>query len=435
MPRTKGSKNKNTATAKNKNIININVNSSKSKKGRPRKTTANTNTQARYPNYGGGNANAPPQVIISQPQADNSNLNNSLISSFITSKILNETMNRSNMTAVEPPRAEPTIAEPPRPESSYFTARESIIPKLPDTPKTVIKPSPKIETKKPTTITEPPKIDIKPDDVSPPKTDIKPIDVSPPKKTPPKFYKKLVDDTKNNTSQLSSSVLEDAMKEVKEENNAATLIKSVLSGHRNRKMHSLRKQYPELVNKRLELVKEMDPQNLLQYKPKIGDDGKPLYLQKLEGKKAKDKIKLEQTLLSNPIISQDLENKTLKNKTAIKIQNAIRGKLSRNKAADLYIQKQDRDKEEAVKKIQSIYRGKKTRNELINDKDFQNKIDIKIKKYGDAASEYATRGKDSEKVNQEFSDIMKNMRTGLQKFRTTLGTKPKKRGPKPKVND
>lgn len=127
MPRTKGSKNKNTATAKNKNIININVNSSKSKKGRPRKTTANTNAQTRYPTYGGGNANAPPQVIISQPQADNSNINNSLLSSFMTSKILSESMNsnRSNMTAVEPSKLE---------QPSYFNARESIIPKLPDTP-------------------------------------------------------------------------------------------------------------------------------------------------------------------------------------------------------------------------------------------------------------------------------------------------------------
>ena len=360
MPRTKGSKNKNTATAKNKNIINININSSKSKKGRPRKTTANTNTQARYPNYG-GNANAPPQVIILQPQADNSNLNNSLISSFITSKILNETMNgnRSNMTAVEPPRAEPTIAEPPRPEPSYFAARESIIPKLPDTPKTVIKPSPKIETKKSTTITEPPKIDIKPDDVSPPKLDIKPVDVSPPKKTPSKFYKKLVDD---NTSQLSNSILEDAMKEVKEENKAATLISSVLSGHKNRKMHSLRKKYPELVNKRLELVKQMEPQNLLQYKSKTDDNGKPLYLQKLEEKKAKDKIKLEQTLLSNPIISQDLENKTLKNKAATKIQNAIRGKLSKNIAADLFIKNQD--KEAAKNTLSSAIKSRKARKEF-----------------------------------------------------------------------
>ena len=134
MPRTKGSKNKNINTAKNKNIININVNSSKSKKGRgrPKKTTNNTNTQARYPNAGGINAMAPPQVIITQPPADNSN-NNSLLSSFITSKMLNETMNlnRSNISNVEPTRTE---------QPSYFNARESIIPKLPDTPeKTEIK--------------------------------------------------------------------------------------------------------------------------------------------------------------------------------------------------------------------------------------------------------------------------------------------------------
>ncbi len=70
---------------------------------------------------------APPQVIISQPPSDNSN-NNSLLSSFITSKMLNETMNlnRSNMTNVESSRIE---------QPSYFNARESIIPKLPNTPK------------------------------------------------------------------------------------------------------------------------------------------------------------------------------------------------------------------------------------------------------------------------------------------------------------
>ncbi len=63
---------------------------------------------------------APPQVIISQPQPDNSN--NSLLTSFITSKLLNESMNqnRTNITNAE--------------QSSYFNARESIIPKLPETP-------------------------------------------------------------------------------------------------------------------------------------------------------------------------------------------------------------------------------------------------------------------------------------------------------------
>ena len=124
MPRTKGAKNKNVNTAKNKNIININVNSSKSKRGRPRKTTANTNTQNRPPPSGGGISMAPPQVIISQPQPQT---DNSLLSSFLSSKMLNETMNlnRSNMTNVEPSRIE---------QPSYFNARESIIPKLPNTP-------------------------------------------------------------------------------------------------------------------------------------------------------------------------------------------------------------------------------------------------------------------------------------------------------------
>ena len=51
---------------------------------------------------------------------------------------------------------------------------------------------------------------------------------------------------------------------------------------------------------------------------------------------------------------------------------------------------------------------------------------MKIKKYGDAASEYSTRGKDPSKVNKEFSDIMKTMRTGLQTYKKTLGVNPKK---------
>ena len=128
MPRTKGSKNKNINTAKNKNIININVNSSKSRKGRgrPRKQSNDT-TQNRQ--SGGMGGMAPPQVIISQPQPDNSNnSSNSLLSSFITSKLLNESMNlnRTNMTNIE----QPTTREQP----SYFNARESIIPRLPDTP-------------------------------------------------------------------------------------------------------------------------------------------------------------------------------------------------------------------------------------------------------------------------------------------------------------
>ena len=80
-------------------------------------------------------------------------------------------------------------------------------------------------------------------------------------------------------------------------------------------------------------------------------------------------------------------------------------------------------------------RGVKTRNKLNTDEQFQNRIDMKIKKYGDAASEFTTRGKDSKNVNKEFSDIVKKMRTGLKDYKKTLGVQSKKRGPKPRVNE
>ena len=127
MGRTKGSKNKtqNTNTAKNKNIININVNSSTKKKGRGRPRRTNDTSPNR--NFsGGGIGNAPQQVIVSQPQPDNNNSNNSLLSSFITSKLLNDTMslNRTNIEQTAPIREQQT----------FFNARESIIPRYPDTP-------------------------------------------------------------------------------------------------------------------------------------------------------------------------------------------------------------------------------------------------------------------------------------------------------------
>ena len=144
MGRTKGSKNKsqNTNTAKKKNIININVNSSTKKKGRGRPRRTNDTSPNR--NFsGGGIGNAPQQVIVSQPQPDNNNSNNSLLSSFITSKLLNDTMSL-NRTNIEPPA-------PIREQPSYFNARESIIPKFPDTPVRNV-----INEVKPSTSTGPP---------------------------------------------------------------------------------------------------------------------------------------------------------------------------------------------------------------------------------------------------------------------------------------
>jgi hypothetical protein len=289
---------------------------------------------------------APPQVIISQPRTDNSN-NNSLLSSFLSSKMLNETMNlnRSNMTNVEPTRTE---------QPSYFNAIESIIPELPNTP---IK-----QEVKPPTGTGPPR----PRPPPPPITPIK-------KKDSPKEL---------NLTGLSGR---DAM--------------------------------------------------LAELK----------FAQSDEGKAEKARKKAETTAKTE---AKPFEKETAPNpdKAAIKLQEVIRGKITRNKISneigqmetqiagiENLVQKKQLilKKNKAASQIQALQRGIKTRNKLSNNADFQNKIDMKIKKYSDAASEFSTRGKDPPKVNKEFSDIMKTMRTGLQTYKKTLGVNPKKRGPKP----
>ena len=148
MGRKIGSKNKNTNKAKNKNIININVNTStKRKRGRPSKkdSTNNDKTTRNQQLAGGGAYNTrapvftappPPVQYISPPQPDQTN---SLLQSFITSRLLNESTipNRTNMTYDEPIRS----YEPSRRETLNF--RESMIPKVEDTPlKTNVKPPP-----------------------------------------------------------------------------------------------------------------------------------------------------------------------------------------------------------------------------------------------------------------------------------------------------
>jgi hypothetical protein len=136
MGRKIGSKNKKINTAKNENVININVNSSTSRKGRGRaRKQSNDTTQTRQ--YGGGGSMAPPQEVISQPTPQQ---DNNLLSSFITSRMLNESNMLNSRTSM------PSMVEPPSGRGdipSYFSARESIIPKLPETPikEPVIKPA------------------------------------------------------------------------------------------------------------------------------------------------------------------------------------------------------------------------------------------------------------------------------------------------------
>ena len=414
MPRTKGSKNKNINTAKNKNIININVNSSKSKKGRgrPRKQSNDT-TQNRQ--SGGMGGMAPPQVIISQPAPQQ---DNSLLSSFITSKLLSESMNvnRTNM---------PSVVEPPttREQPSYFNARESIIPKLPETPipkPPVIKPpdispSTKIKTGEPAPPPEPTKIDVKPDDVAPPK-----------EKGPLKFYKKLksaagtVADAA--ASDIGISIIESAVNEIDKSHAASTLIGSALRGHRGRKTHAIIKKYPEIVNKRLEDVKKMDPRTELTYKP-VEKGGKPAYLQFLEKKREKDQAKLNKALLANPIIGQDLVNvqTPIQKKAATSIQTAIRQKLAINKVADKYLEKQAKATLSEAIKVRKARKDFKEAQDTYDPRTHQQNIREKRKEFTRIITTQTTSKQAKEDAQKQFKKT-----NYVFKRKSNAGRPPKK---------
>jgi hypothetical protein len=144
MGRKIGSKNKtknnnnNINTAKNKNVININVNSTTSTKkgkgrGRPRKTSDNTIKPGDNPPNSSSGYNSRPQYIpppimpIITPSQDGSM---NLLSQFLTSKMLNDSNRTMNLPETTQLNYSRSSVEP----SHTFNARESIIPRLPDTP-------------------------------------------------------------------------------------------------------------------------------------------------------------------------------------------------------------------------------------------------------------------------------------------------------------
>jgi len=405
MGRKIGSKNKTVNTAKNKNVININVNSTTSKKsrGRPRKTTANA--QNRMPTYGGGNSMAPPQVIISPPQADNSN-NNSLLSSFITSKMLNETMNlnRTNMTTVEPPREQP----------SYFNSRESIIPKLPDTPN--LKQKDIIQEVKPPPPPPPPPI------AAMKKEPTKPFNLS-----GLSGRDAMMEELKY--AQTDEGKAEKARKKAEKEaaKQEAARKETVQSSKGISKMVTPSKEpystalTPYKEKSFLDFVDFVSPKKTEQ---EIKHEKKVNRLKEIKKDISKPKQLFEYNDLKTDLTGQPNPNKEIGSSM---INRAIKAKIARN---ELENKKQTKKTETAVKKIQSIYRGTKTRQHLNNSIDFQDKIDKRIKQYSNAASEYHTRGSDKQNINDEFSDVMKQLKKGLQNYKITLGSKPKKPGPK-----
>ena len=152
--------------------------------------------------------------------------------------------------------------------------------------------------------------------------------------------------------------------------------------------------------------------------------------QKTEKKIARIKELKNSTKVKDILEYNDLKSEITKQPNPNKkIASSIIGAAIKRKAVEVKKEKDNAN----IKTIQAIYRGNKERNKLANDRDFQNKIDMKIKKYSDKSSHYKTRGGYDQEINQELSELLKINRTGLQQYKKTLGTQPKKRGPKPKI--
>jgi hypothetical protein len=288
---------------------------------------------------------APPQVIISQPQPDNSN--NSLLTSFITSKLLNESMNqnRTNMTNVEQP--------------SYFNARDSIIPKLPETPISkppVIKPaditpSTIIKTKEPLPEPEPRKIDIKPDEVAPPTTGRH-------------LYKKLKDTASKVTdaasSELGTSIIEHALNGIDNSHVASTLVGTALRAHRNRKQNTMDAD-EEIKQNEIKQLRELHKN---QNKTDMENDLYNTLKTKYTGVKTKSTPKVPKEMID----------------ASEKLKAATRTKLYSKEYKDLITEKR------AVNKIESAMQSKQYSNEL---KQFQ----AVNKNLGPAIKQAVTRNK------------------------------------------
>ena len=206
------------------------------------------------------------------------------------------------------------------------------------------------------------------------------------------------------SSELGTSIIESAINEIDKTHIASTLIGSVLRGHRGRKNHALKKQYPELVNERLEDVKRMEPLNTLTYQP-VEKDEKTQYLQLLEKRREKDKTKLEKELSKNAI-SQDLQNTQtpIQKKAATTLQTAIRQKIAKNKVADKYIEKQNKARSILTDAIKSKIARKdfKEAQNIYNPEVHQENIREKRKEFARIITTKATSKQAKEDAQKSF---------------------------------
>jgi hypothetical protein len=179
-------------------------------------------------------------------------------------------------------------------------------------------------------------------------------------------------------SQISQKTLDDAMKEIIEEDTSSTTISSALRGHKGRKKHNYIKNYPQQALKRQLELSNTQPSTNLQNVPRTS------YLQNVNTKKSNIRDKYNKALSEHTMVNTDLQTRPLARQSeaaAIKIQSAAR---NRKALKELYKREDRRDKyknlinsgeiQEAFNRrenrrikattIQSAIRNKRARNEI-----------------------------------------------------------------------
>ena len=359
-----------------------------------------------------------------------------LLSQFLTSKMLNDSNRTMNLPETTQLNYSRSSVEP----SHTFNARESIIPRLPDTP-------------------QPKHQDIV--------NEIKPSIPPPPPPPPP--LKKNWPPIDSNFSHLSGQdAINAELKYLASDEGKAEKARKKAEAAAKRESKKLEKEAgpqqstTDFLNMsfptpKKDIVQMLTPQkepmssSIIPYKENTslldfvmgGTPQKPKTAQEIKHEKNINRLKeikkstktkhiFEYNDLKTEMTGQPNPNQNIGSSM---INRAIKGKMARK---ELENKKEEKKVDAAAKKIQANYKGTKTRQLLNNNIDFQDKINAKIKKYSNDASEYNTRGKYDTSINEDLRDMLKMNRTGLQNFKKTLGAKSVKlgrpKGAKPRPN-
>ena len=173
---------------------------------------------------------------------------------------------------------------------------------------------------------------------------------------------------KTKASQISKQTLDDAMKDIIQEDAAATTISSVLRGHEGRKKNIYEKDvYPQQRAMRQAQILNTEPSSLLQRKPKT------TYSRSVDTKKSNIKEKYE-NVLKNSSIGTTLQTRSLQNDAATKINKVVKGHLSRKDTRNKILNQASKEKEAAIT-LQSAVRNRNALKELYKREDTKDSLD------------------------------------------------------------